>query len=157
MTRAVVDTNVLVSGVIVPRGAPRRILEAWQAGRFTLVTSEVIIAEVARVLRYPRIYRHYHLAEDDVATVVDSLMADAQVVTGLYEVQRSTDPADDMFLACALEGRADYLVSGDRHLLEIGSYHGVPIVTPQEFVAVLAAGSRGLVAEPGVEYDVASA
>ena len=157
MTRAVVDTNVLVSGVIVPRGAPRRILEAWLAGQLTLVTSEAIIVEVARVLRYPRIYRRYHLAEDDVVAVVDSLMTDAQVVTGLYEVQKSTDPAGDMFLACALEGRADFLVSGDRRLLEIGSYHGVPIVTPQEFVAVLAAGSRGLVAEPGVEYEIASA
>lgn len=154
MTCAVVDTNVLVSGVIVPHGAPRRILEAWQAGQFTLVTSEAIIAEVARVLCYPRICQRYHLAESDIAAVVDSLMNDAELVAGLYEVRRSADPADDVFLACALEGHADYLVSGDRHLLEIGSYHGVVIVTPQEFVAALAAGSRRMVAEPGVEYEI---
>jgi putative PIN family toxin of toxin-antitoxin system len=101
VTRAVVDTNVLVSGVIALHGAPRRILEAWHAGQFTLVTSEAIIAEVARVLRYPRIRDRYNLAEDDVKTVVDSLKADTEVVAGLYEVRRSADPADDMFLACA--------------------------------------------------------
>lgn len=137
MMRVVIDTNVLVSGVIASHGAPRRILEAWHAGRFTLVTSEVIIAEVMRVLHYPRIYQRYNLAKDDVALVVDSLRTDAEVVAGLYEVRKSTDPADDTFLACALEGRAEYVVSGDRHLLEIGSYHGVLIVTPGQFAAVL--------------------
>ena len=142
MTCAVVDTNVLVSGVIAPHGAPRRILEAWHAGRFTLVTSEAIIAEVARVLRYPRIYERYNLIEDDVVAVIGSLGTDAEVVAGLYEVRRSSDPADDVFLACALEGRAETLVSGDRHLLEIGSYHGVLIVTPRQFTAVLDAGGQ---------------
>jgi putative PIN family toxin of toxin-antitoxin system len=139
VTRAVVDTNVLVSGIIAPHGAPRRILEAWHAGQFTLVTSEAIVVEVARVLRYPRIRDRYSLTEDDVVTVVDSLRTDAEVVAGLYEVQRSVAPADDMFLACALEGLGEYIVSGDRHLLEIGSYHDVLVVTPRHFVALLAA------------------
>lgn len=144
MIRAVLDTNVLVSGIIAPRGAPRRVLEAWLAGRFTLVTSEAVIGEVARVLRYPRIRDRYHLTEGDVVAVVDALLSDADVVAGLYEVRRSADPADDVFLACALEGRAEYVVSGDRHLLEIGSYHGVLIITPRQFVTLLAA-------EEGVE------
>jgi len=139
MTRAVVDTNVLVSGVIAPQGAPRRILEAWHAGRFTMITSEAIIAEVARVLCYPRIRDRYNLSEDDVAAVVDPLMTDAEVVAGLYEIRRSADPTDDVFLACAPEGRAEYIVSGDVHLLEIGACHGVLIVTPRQFAAVLAA------------------
>ena len=137
--RVVVDTNVIVSGVIVPHGAPRRILEAWHAGQVTMVTSETIIAEVARVLHYPRIRERYNLTEDDIAVVIDSLRTDAEMVAGLYEVHRSTDPADDMFLACALEGRAEYIISGDVHLLEIGHYHGVLIVTPRQFAVVLAA------------------
>ena len=139
MTRAVVDTNVLVSGIIAPHGAPRRLLEAWHAKRLTLVIAEAIIAEAERVLRYPRIRDRYNLTDDDVAMAVESLKTDAEVVTGLYEVRRSVDPADDMFLACALEGRAEYVVSGDAHLLEIGAYHGVLIVTPRQFTAVLAA------------------
>lgn len=147
MTRAVVDTNVIMSGVIAPHGAPRRILEAWHAGQFTMVTSEDIIAEVTHVLRYPRICGRYNLTEDDIAAVVDSLSTDAEVVAGLYEVRRSADPTDDMFLACALEGRAEYIVSGDRHLLGIGSYHGVLIVTPRRFAMVLDAGDGMSVAE----------
>ena len=147
MTRAVVDTNVLVSGIIAPHGAPRRILEAWHAGQFTLVTSEAIVVEVARVLRYPRIRDRYSLTEDDVVTVVDSLRTDAKVVAGLYEVQRSVDPADDMFLACALEGLAEYVVSGDRHLLETGSYHDVLVVTPRHFATLLAAEDGMLAVE----------
>jgi putative PIN family toxin of toxin-antitoxin system len=139
VTRAVLDTNVLVSGVIAPHGVPRCILEAWHASRFTLLTSEAIVAEVSRVLRYPRIRERYGVTEEDALAVADSLIVDAEVVAGLYEVQRSADPDDDMFLACALEGRAEYVVSGDRHLLEIGSYHGVVIVTPRQFAAVLSA------------------
>jgi len=57
MTRAVVDTNVLVSGVIASHSAPRRILEAWHAGRFTLVASEATIAEVMGVLRFGSLQR----------------------------------------------------------------------------------------------------
>jgi len=126
---------------------PHRILEAWHAGQFAMVTSGAIIAEVMRVLRYPRICDRYNLTEDDVATVVDSLRTDAEMVAGLYKVRRSVEPADDMFLACALEGRAEYVISGDRHLLEIGSYHGALIVTPWQFAAVLAAEDGTVVAE----------
>jgi putative PIN family toxin of toxin-antitoxin system len=140
--RAVLDTNVFVSSVIAPRGAPRRALEAWLAGRFTLVISEAIIGEVTRVLRYPRIRDRYSLTEDDVAAVADVLLSDAEVVAGLYEVRKSADLADDMFLARALEGRAEYVVSGDSHLLEIGSCHGVLIVTPRQFMKLLAVAER---------------
>jgi hypothetical protein len=139
MTRAVIDTNVLVSGVIAPHGAPRRVLEAWHAGGFALITSEAIIAEARRVLRYPRICGRYRLTEGDIVAVVDSLRNDAEVVAGLYEVRKSVDPTDDVFLACALEGRAEYVVSGDAHLLEIGTYQGVLIVTPRQFMAILEA------------------
>ncbi len=69
-------------------------------------------------------------------------MSDAEIVAGLYQVRKSTGLADDMFLACALEGRAEYVVSGDRHLLEIGSYHGMLIVTPRQFMTLLAVEER---------------
>ncbi len=55
----------------------------------------------------------------------------------LYEVQRSRDPDDDIFLACALEGNADYLVSGNSHLLEIKYYYGTQIVSPRQFLDIL--------------------
>jgi predicted nucleic acid-binding protein len=59
------------------------------------------------------------------------------VLEDLYQVVRSRDPDDGLFLACALEGHADYLVSGDPHLLEIKHYHGVQILTPRQFLDIL--------------------
>lgn len=135
MIRAVLDTNVLVSGIISESGPPRQIALLWQRRRFVLLTSEAIIAEVTRVLHYPRIQRRYRLTESDIHAVVDSLTQDAIVTEGLYQVQRSQDPDDDMFLACALEGRADFLVTGDPHLAAIKHYHGVQIVSPRQFLA----------------------
>ena len=141
MIRAVVDTNVLVSSVISEHGVPRQIVQAWHQQQFTLLTSALLIAEVVRVLHYPRIQETYRLSEEDILLVRDALLNDAKVMEGTYQVTRSRDPEDNMFLACALEGRADYLVSGDPHLLEIKYYHGVQIVTPHQFLDILRAST----------------
>jgi len=139
MIRAVIDTNVLVSGIISEHGAPRQIVKAWHERRFTLLTSALIIAEVMRVLRYPRIQQTYRLSEEDILLVRDTLLSDALVLEDQYQVTRSRDPHDNLFLACALEGRADYLISGDAHLLEIKYYHGVQILSPRQFLDILEA------------------
>jgi putative PIN family toxin of toxin-antitoxin system len=141
MIRAVLDTNVTVSGVISEHGVPRQIIKAWQQRQFTLLTSALIIAEVVRVLHYPRIQERYRLSEEDILLIRDTLLNDAEVLEDLYQVTRSRDPDDDLFLACALEGHADYLVSGDSHLTEIKYYHGVQIVTPRQFLDRLSPNS----------------
>jgi hypothetical protein len=139
MVRVVVDTNVLVSGVISEKGAPRRILEAWRQEHFVLVTSPAIITEIIRVLHYPRIQETYHLIEADIQGVAETLTIDALVTTDSYRVERSRDPQDNIFLACALEGKAEYLVSGDIHLLELKQYQGVQIVSPARLLEILSA------------------
>ena len=137
MLRVVLDTNVLVSGVISEKGAPRRILDVWKKEHFVLVTSIAIIAEIVRVLHYPHIKNKYRLKEDDIQSVETTLANDALVLEDMYKVRRSRDPEDDIFLACALEGRADYIVSGDPHLLEIKYYHGVQIISPSQLLEIL--------------------
>ncbi|MBU1660099.1 MAG: putative toxin-antitoxin system toxin component, PIN family [Chloroflexi bacterium] len=137
MLRVVLDTNVLVSGVISEKGSPRRILAAWKKEYFVLVTSIAIIAEIVRVLHYPHIKNKYRLEEDDIQLVETTLANDALVLDDMYQVRRSRDPEDDIFLACALEGRADYIVSGDPHLLEIKYYHGVQIISPSQLLEIL--------------------
>jgi putative PIN family toxin of toxin-antitoxin system len=135
LARAVLDTNVYVSGTILARGVPYELLEAWRRQRFTLVISEAILAEIERVLRYPRIRTRYSVTAHDAARLIESLRADALVVPGDIEVSRaSDDPDDDKFLACALEGQADCVVTGDPHLLDLGAYQGIPIITPREFL-----------------------
>jgi uncharacterized protein len=133
--RAVLDTNVYVSGTILSRGTPFEVLEAWRRQAYILVTSEAILAEIERVLRYPRIRDRYAVAEPDITRLVESLRADALIVPGDYQVAGvCADPDDDKFLACALEAQADCIVSGDPDLLDLGGYQGIAILKPHEFL-----------------------
>lgn len=133
--RAVLDANVYVSGTILSRGAPFQTLEAWRQHAYILVTSEAIIAEIERVLRYPRIRDRYAIRESDIARLVESLRADGLVVAGNCAVNGvSRDPEDDKYIACALEAGADCIVTGDPDLLVLGNYQGIAILTPQQFL-----------------------
>lgn len=133
--RAVLDTNVYVSGTILSCGTPFAVLEAWRRQAYTLITSDAIIAEAEQVLRYTRIHDRYKITDQDIERLVNSLRTDALVVPGDYQVEGvSTDPEDDKFLACALEGRATCIVTGDPDLLNLGRYHGIEILKPHEFL-----------------------
>jgi putative PIN family toxin of toxin-antitoxin system len=135
--RAVLDTNVLVSGVINPGGSPGAILQALRSKHFTLVSSPPINEEVIRVLNRPYIRDRYGLAERifDVSFILWEV---AELVLDLPNVKMSSDPDDDKFIATAVGGKADYLVTGDvAHLLPIQQCKGVRFVSPKEFVSVL--------------------
>jgi len=133
--KVVLDTNVYVSGTILSRGTPFEVLEAWRRQAYILVTSKAIIAEIERVLRYPRIRDHYAIAEQDIARLVESLRADALIVPGDYQVAGvCADPDGDKFLACAVEAQADCIVTGDPDLLALSQYRGIAILKPHEFI-----------------------
>ena len=135
LLRAVLDTNVYVSGTILSRGTPFEILEAWRRQAYILVTSEAILVEIERVLRYPRIRDRYAVAEPDITRLVASLRADALIVPGDYPLTGvCADPDDDKFLACALEAQASCIVSGDPDLLDLSGYQGMAILKPHEFL-----------------------
>ena len=95
------------------------------------------------VRTYPRIRRKYPLTDEDVERLVTLLEPDALVVPGETDATGAVpaDPTDEMVLACAVEGQADLLVSGDRHLLDLGEYQGIPIVTAREFLERLQTAS----------------
>ena len=140
MLRLVLDTNQFVSSVLVRQGRPAQVLEAWRRREYLLITSAAIIAEIRSTLSYPRIRRQYPIIDDDVQRLVRLLEQDALVVPGQADTSGAipADPQDEMVLACALDGRADLIVSGDRHLLDLGEYQGIPILTAREFLARLA-------------------
>lgn len=139
MIRAVFDTNIIVSAMISSKGAPFEVFESWRTQRrFMLVTSPQILGEVMRVLEYPKIKQAYHLDDQAIEQAILTLSRYADVTPGELTVNEvEDDPADDMILACAIEGEADFIVSGDKHLLEIGSYRGVSISTAAVFLQTL--------------------
>ena len=135
--RAVLDTNVYVSGLINSKGKPAAILRALRSKRFTLVSSPPINEEIIEVLNRPRIRDRYGLGERifDVSLIPWEV---AELVIDLPEVRVCSDPDDDKFLATAVGGRADYLVTGDvGDLLYLREYKSVAIVSPWDFVARL--------------------
>lgn len=134
--KVVLDTNILVSALISPKGVPAQLLQHEQA--FQLVSSEEILAELERVLHYDRIQRRYGLDEELIQGYLATIRATSEVVTVTNPVQGvSTDPDDDKFLACAVVGQADHIVSGDPHLTDLESYQGISILKPRQFLDLL--------------------
>ncbi len=121
--RTVLDTNVLVSTLIVPHGKPAQILDQWS--KIGLLISDDILAELERVLHYPRIQRRYRDKVSEEA--IDAYLDKVRQVGQFVEAQSKAavvwaDPDDDVIIACAVDGNADCIVSGDPHLLQLGSY-----------------------------------
>ena len=140
MIRAVLDANVLVSAVLSPVGVPGQILDEWRAERFALLVSAPILEEIARVLEYPRIARGHRWPQAKVQEFVAELGNAAILTPGeiTLNVVRN-DPDDNRYLECAVEGDADYLVSGDQDLLALREHRGIRIVTPKTFLQALRA------------------
>ncbi len=138
MIRAVLDANVLVSAIISPKGIPARILNAWHDEKFLLLISRVILDEIGRVLRYPKIKKRHRWSERKIQIFLEDLSRLAILAPGKLSLSIiADDPSDNRYVECAVEGKADYLVSGDDHLLRLGAYEDVRIVTPREFVDVM--------------------
>ena len=140
MIRAVLDTNVVVSGILKKESPPGRLLEALFEGRFVAVTAPPLLEELVRVLAYPRIRQKYRIREEESEAVVAALTLLADLVE-LPKVswRASRDPDDDLFLVCALKGGAESLVTGDQDLLTLGSFRGIELVTADAFLKLLKA------------------
>jgi len=130
--RAVIDTNILLSGLIRPRGVPGAILRALRDGRVVPVLSPAILEEIASVLSRPGLQEKYGVDEAAVETSLRFLVTRGELVEPTVEIRRCRDPRDDMFLEAAVASSADRLVSGDKDLLEIASIEGVAIVAARQ-------------------------
>jgi len=139
--RAVVDTNIFGSGLITSGGNSYRLLEAWRAGNFVLLTATPQREELERVLKRPAFALRYGFTEEriaDVLLLVDALALRVPVRRRLPAHVR--DPKDDHILAAALGGRADYLVTGDQDILSLNGnprLKSLKIGTVAEFLRAL--------------------
>lgn len=133
--RVVLDTNVLLSALISPHGAPDLIYRAWRAAKFEIITSNEQLDELRRASRYPKFQTI--LQPHRVGEMVNNLQR-ATVLDRLASDIEADDPNDAFLLAMALAGDADYLVTGDRRagLLQRGHFGRTRIVTPGIFCAL---------------------
>jgi putative PIN family toxin of toxin-antitoxin system len=137
--RAIIDTNVLLSGLLW-HGTPHALLERVRAGTVTLVSSPVLLAELAEVLEQPKF-------EAILARSNTSRERSLAEIQALAEVSAPTplptpvcrDPDDDHVLALALTSQVDLIVSGDKDLLDLNSFENIPIVTPAEALRTIEA------------------
>ena len=133
--RAVLDTNVMISGLFGQGTLTATIYTFWVTRVCTLITSRAILREVAQVLHSPDIQRRFQPQKETITRFFRLVFRKAILTQDLYTTDRLTvDPTDNKFLACALEGQADYVVSRDPHLLNLKHFHAIQIVDVPAFV-----------------------
>lgn len=138
MLKAVLDTNQFVSSIISKKGVSFQLLQAWREHAYILITSREIIKEIEQALRYPHITKKYHLQEEDIESFIHLIEHEAVVLPASLRVDViKEDPDDNKILACALEAGAQYIVSGDSHLLNLRRYKDITIVTAREFLKTI--------------------
>jgi putative PIN family toxin of toxin-antitoxin system len=129
MLKAVIDTTVWISGIFW-HGLPHQILEMWKAGDFEIIVSEAILTEIERKLSEKAI--EFKIETEVVNEWLDLITGEAIFVQPQDKIQVCRDPDDDLFLEAAVEGRADFIVSGDKDLTDMGKFREIKLVTPRQ-------------------------
>ena len=130
--RAVLDTNVFISGIFW-KGQASKVISHWKEGKFTLVVSLEIVSEIITVLKDFKI----QLPGDMIKKWSDLIVRNSLVVepSEKLNVVRD-DPKDNMFIEAAVAGNADYIVSQDNHLLKLKEHRRIKIVSPEDFIGL---------------------
>jgi len=128
--KIVVDTNVFISATLF-RGPTSRLVSLWQKKAVSVLMSSAVLKEYAKALAYPK----FKLTNTEILGIIER-----ELLPFVYpvKVKRSLniiteDPSDTKFLELAEAGKADYILSGDRHLLDLKNFHAIKIITPAEF------------------------
>ena len=135
MKKVVIDTNVLISGLLFG-GNPGELITLWKERRIQPLSSRDIIEEYLRVLAYPK----FRLAEEEIEYLFSQEVLPWFEVITVQSGQPFVidDPSDDKFIWCALEGSGEAIISSDQHLLKLSSCP-VPIFSPSEFLRAISA------------------
>ncbi len=141
MIRAVLDTNILISALITKNpSAPLQIYKAFIAQQFLLIISPSILAEAEDVINRKKIVKYHTRTHEQRKEIIKLLVALSYVTLEPNIPERiiiESDPKDDKFLHAAIEAQAEYIVSGDHHLLDLKEYKGIKIITPNTFLSII--------------------
>jgi putative PIN family toxin of toxin-antitoxin system len=134
----VLDTSVIVSALLSPSGPPAEIILRWEAGEFDVAVSPSLITELERLMNYPRVTKYLPLSQEMVSAfirryAVVAFLVEPQIILEVI----IEDPADNRIIECAAAADAAYIVTGDKHLLNIKEFKGIIILSPSSFLALL--------------------
>ncbi len=142
MITAVIDTNVFISAILADR-TPLAAIETTRTGRTQLLVTTAIVTEIERVMLRPKFAKYFHVQGVEPGVFTRNYTALARYVTPVTVTDCPIqDPKDLMFIECAVAGRADCIVSGDHHLLELKSFRSIQIVTPAQFLSIVDAAKQ---------------
>ncbi|MFH1210258.1 MAG: putative toxin-antitoxin system toxin component, PIN family [archaeon] len=129
----VLDTNVFISGIFW-KGDCNRILNHWKDGKFTLISSLDILSEFTKVLKDFKI----KLSDDLIKEWIELIVTNSIMIQSLEKLDIvKDDPKDNMFVETALTGKADYIITNDKHLLKLKEFRNIKIITPEEFLKII--------------------
>lgn len=129
----VLDTNVLVSGFGWRGGSPAQIIDLWLHGAFQVASSGAQLAELRRILQYPKLQQVFTSPESLIALVA----ANVVLVDPIRVISISDDPNDNIILELAIAANADVIITGDGDLLRIKTVEGIAIQTAVEFLSLV--------------------
>ena len=131
MIKVTLDTNTLISGLFWS-GSPRKILDLARERRVVICLNASILREFVRVLRYPK----FGISEDEIKPLLAELVSISSIVPEICTQSFiPEDPADDMVIRCAIDSGANFIVSGDHHILECKAEIGAKITNATNFLA----------------------
>ena len=139
----ILDTYVIVSALLAPSGNPAEIIKRWEADEFGVAVSNPLIDELENTLKYPRISKHLMWTQKTTNIFLSHYARSSTVVEPKVKIKLiEKDPDDNRVLECAIASGASYIVTGDKHLLELKEYQGIVILSPSVFVALLKAQEK---------------
>ena len=141
MIKVVLDTNVLISAILSAKGTPAQILGLVREDKIELLFSTATTQELWDVLHYQRIKDRLEKLKIPLSIAEEflkGLIKASTIVLVTKEVDViKDDPSDNIFLACAVEGQANFIISGDNHIKQLGQYQGIQILEPAAFLALM--------------------
>lgn len=132
MIRAVLDTNVLISALFW-RGAPHRVVQRGLGGDFVILISRHIVDETLR-----KLVSKFVFPFSDALEYIETIVVNARLIDQVSVVRVvAADPADNAIVACAVDGNADYIVTGDQDILSLKQFRSIRMITPNSFLKLL--------------------
>ena len=135
MLKVVLDANIFVSAVLKPHSDLAKIFEWVREGKIKLILSNDILSEIRAVLLYPKIRERHQRSPKEIEEFLQKAITVSMITPGKMKVRTiEDDPADTKYLAAAAEAKADFIISGNRHLKDLKMFQDIRILDPSAFL-----------------------